>query len=155
VLADLIARMPCRSSIGRRGSVGRVLRDVRRDVEVAQTLSLHPSFSMLLISREISRSIPHRTPGAGVFRSRIVPGVAVARRHGAAMTASSSDASRTCVVLAPDEGPGALAHFEPSLPGQGVASRWVLFCARAGQRQMARAGIIETMEANGRQNSLN
>src|SRR5437899_2848953 len=81
VLADLIARMPCRSSIDRRGLVGRVLRDVRRDVEVAQTLSSHPSFSMLLTSREISRSIPHRTPGAGVFRSRIVPGAAVARRH--------------------------------------------------------------------------
>jgi hypothetical protein len=100
VLADLIARMPCRSSIDRRGPVGCVLRDVRRDVEVAQTLSLHPSFSMLLISREISRSIPRRTPGAGVFRSRIVPGAAVARRHGAAMTASSSDASRN-VWLSP------------------------------------------------------
>jgi hypothetical protein len=93
--------MSCRSSIDRRGPVGRVLRDVRRDVEVAQTLSLHPSFSMLLTSREISRSIPHRTPGAGVFRFRIVPKAAVARRHGAAMTASSSDASRTCVPLAP------------------------------------------------------
>ena len=103
VLADLIARMPCRSSIDRRGPVGRVLRDVRRDVEVAHTLSLHPSFSMLLTSREISRSIPHRTPGAGVVRSQIALRAAVARRHGAAMTASSSDASRTCVLLAPVE----------------------------------------------------
>jgi hypothetical protein len=114
VLADLIARMPCRSSIDRRGPVGRVLRDVRRDVEVAQTLSLHPSFSMLLTSREISRSTPHRTPGAGVFRSRIVPGAAVARRHGAAMTASSSDASRTCVVLAST--PKDLALWRTSSP---------------------------------------
>jgi hypothetical protein len=28
------------------------------------------------------------------------------------------------------------------------------FCACAGQRQMARAAVIETMEANGRRNSL-
>ena len=145
VLADLIARMPCRSNIDRRGPVGRVLRGMRRDVEVAQTLSLHPSFSMLLTSREIPRSIPNRTPGAGVFRSRIVPGAAVARRHGAAMTASSSNASRTCVVLAPAEGPGALAHFESSLPNQGVASRWVLFCTRAGQRAKWREQVLSKL----------
>ena len=66
----------------------------------------------------------------------------------AAMTASSSDASRAGVALAPK--PKDLA-----LPGQGVASRWVLFCARAGQHQMARAAVIETMDANGRRNSLN
>jgi hypothetical protein len=53
------------------------------------------------------------------------------------------------------EGPGASACFESSLPGQGAASRWLLFCARAGQRQMARAAVIETMDANGRRNSLN
>jgi hypothetical protein len=52
------------------------------------------------------------------------------------------------------EGPGALAHFQSSLPGQGVASLWIMFCACAGQRQMALAAVIETMEANGRRNSL-
>jgi hypothetical protein len=52
------------------------------------------------------------------------------------------------------KGPGALAHFESSLPGQGVASLWVMFCASAAQHQMARAAVIETMEANGRRNSL-
>jgi hypothetical protein len=141
--------MPCRSSIDRRGPVGRVLRDVRRDVEVAQTLSLHPSFSMLLTSREMSRSIPHRSPGAGVFRSRIVPGAAVARRHGAAMTASSSDASRTCVALAPK--PKDLAPRRTSSPlcpareSRPVASLRVMFCACAGQRQMARTAVIETI----------
>jgi hypothetical protein len=29
-----------------------------------------------------------------------------------------------------------------------------MFCASAGQRQMARAAVIEAMEANGRRNSL-
>src|SRR4029077_17931724 len=52
------------------------------------------------------------------------------------------------------EGPGALAHFQSSLPGQGVASLWIMFCACAGQRQMALAAVIETMEANVRRNSL-
>jgi hypothetical protein len=146
--------MPCRWSIDHRGPVGRVLRDVRRDVEVAQSPLLAP----LLTSREISRSIPHRTPGAGVFRSRIVPRAAVARRHGAAMTASSSDASRTCVALAPK--PKDLAPRRTSSPlcpareSRPVASPRVMLCACAGQRQMARAAVIETMEANGRRNSL-
>jgi hypothetical protein len=110
-----------------------------------RALSLHPSFPMLLTSREISRSIPHRTPGAGVFRSRIVPRAAVARRHGAEMTASSSDASRTCVALAPK--PKDLAPRRTSSPlcpareSRPVASLRVMFCACAGQRQMARAAL--------------
>jgi hypothetical protein len=123
--------MLCRSSIDRRGPVGCVLRDVRRDVEVAQTLSLHPSFSMLLISREISRSIPRRTPGAGVFRSRIVPGAAVARRHGAAMTASSSDASRNVWLSPPSRRTWRLGALRvlSARPGSRVRSRLCGSCS--------------------------
>src|SRR5450755_2246178 len=36
LLTDRVTRVACRASVDRRGAVGRVLRDVRRDVEVAQ-----------------------------------------------------------------------------------------------------------------------
>jgi hypothetical protein len=145
VLADLIAWMPCRSSIDRRGPVGRVLRDVRRDVEVAQSPLLAPVISHAPdFARDIALD-PAPDSRAGVFRSRIVPRASVARRHGAAMTASSSDASRTCVPLAPK--PKDLAPRRTSSPlcpareSRPVASLRVMFCACAGQRQMARAAL--------------
>ena len=134
--------MPCRSSIDRRGPVGRVLRDVRRDVEVAQSPLLAPVISHAPdFARDIALDpAPDSRCGSFSF-SDCAESSSCAASWGGNDGFELGRIANMCGSRPHAEGPGASAHFESSLPGQGVASLWIMFCACAGQRQMARAAL--------------
>jgi hypothetical protein len=157
VLADLIAWMPCRSSIDRRGPVGRVLRDVRRDVEVAQSPLLAPVISHAPdFARDIALDpAPDSRCGSFSF-SDCAESSSCAASWGGNDGFELGRIANMCGSRPQAEGPGASAHFESSLPGQGVASGRVSaghvlrVCWSAPN---GASSVIETMEANGRRKS--